>query len=43
MEQKEIIQLHKLKEKLLKKLILLRNKLKHQEENGRELSINFNM
>jgi len=43
MEHKEIIQLHKLKKKLLKKLILLRNKLKDQEENGPELLINFNM
>ncbi|XP_011341076.1 uncharacterized protein LOC105281508 isoform X2 [Ooceraea biroi] len=43
MERKETAQLHKLKEELLKKVILLRNKLKDQEESGRQLPINFNI
>lgn len=42
MENEEIIQLYKLKEKLLKKAIQLKDKLKDQEDKHRAL-INFNM
>lgn len=43
MENEEIIELREMKEKLLKKVIHLRDRLKDQEENGRQESINFNM
>jgi len=42
MGSKEIIQLHELKEKLIKKVIYLKNRLKNREENECQKSINFN-
>jgi len=44
MGNEEVVQLREMKEKLLKKVTYLRNRLKDQEENGRqESSINFNI
>lgn len=42
MENEEIVQLRKLKEKLLKKAIQLKDKLKDQEDK-RQALINFDM
>lgn len=42
MGTKELIELRGMKEKLVKEIIHLRDRLKNQEENGRQESINFN-
>ncbi|XP_036139381.1 uncharacterized protein LOC105831095 isoform X2 [Monomorium pharaonis] len=43
MENEEIMQLHDLKEKLLRKVIYLRDRLKDQEKNGHQDTINLNI